>query len=161
MTGERRQAGPPTIPDVARRAGVSSATAGRALGGYGYTSEETRKRVLAAADELGYRRNEIARSMATGRTFTIGVVIADIENPFFASATRAIRGFLTALSAEDWQAGITDIVACCTSVAQLSGGILGLGSKVCDNEKAVLARVAAELERGHKEEAEAFEKKLN
>jgi LacI family transcriptional regulator len=90
MTGERRQAGPPTIPDVARRAGVSSATAGRALGGYGYTSEETRRRVLEAADALGYRRNEIARSMATGRTFTIGVVIADIENPFFASATRAI-----------------------------------------------------------------------
>lgn len=90
MTGDRRQAGTPTIPDVARRAGVSSATAGRALGGYGYTSEATRQRVLAAADALGYRRNEVARSMATGRTFTIGVVIADIENPFFARATRAI-----------------------------------------------------------------------
>jgi LacI family transcriptional regulator len=90
MTGDRPKTGTPTIPDVARRAGVSSATAGRALGGYGYTSAATRERVLAAADALGYRRNEIARSMATGRTFTIGVVIADIENPFFARATRAI-----------------------------------------------------------------------
>jgi LacI family transcriptional regulator len=82
--------GSPTIPDVARRAGVSTATAARALGGYGAVSESAREAVLAAAEELGYRRNELARAMITGRTNTIGLVIADIENPFFAAAARGV-----------------------------------------------------------------------
>ena len=80
----------PTIPDVARRAGVSTATAARALGSYGAVSESAREAVLAAAAELGYRRNELARAMITGRTNTIGLVIADIENPFFAGAARGV-----------------------------------------------------------------------
>jgi LacI family transcriptional regulator len=82
--------GSPTIPDVARRAGVSTATAARALGGYGAVSESARDAVLAAAEELGYQRNELARAMITGRTNTIGLVIADIENPFFARAARGV-----------------------------------------------------------------------
>src|SRR4051794_3427703 len=82
--------GSPTIPDVARRAGVSTATAARALGGYGAVSESAREAVLAAAEELGYQRNDLARAMITGRTNTIGLVIADIENPFFARAARGV-----------------------------------------------------------------------
>ena len=82
--------GSPTIPDVARRAGVSTATAARALGGYGAVSEASRSAVLTAAEELGYRRNDLAASMITGRTQTIGLVIADIENPFFAGAVRGV-----------------------------------------------------------------------
>ena len=69
---------------------MSTATAGRALGGYGPVSDPTRERVLAAAERLGYRANSLARSMITGTTSTLGVVIADIENPFFARATRGI-----------------------------------------------------------------------
>jgi LacI family transcriptional regulator len=79
-----------TIPDVARLAGVGAATAARALGGYGHVSEKTRVKVLAAAEELGYRANALARSMITGRTNSIGLVVADIENPFFAAVTRAV-----------------------------------------------------------------------
>jgi LacI family transcriptional regulator len=79
-----------TIPDVARRAGVSTATAARALGGYGAASESARTAVLRAAEELGYRRNDLARAMITGRTNTLGLVIADIENPFFARAARGV-----------------------------------------------------------------------
>jgi LacI family transcriptional regulator len=82
--------GSPTIPDVARRAGVSTATAARALGGYGAVSEASRSAVLTAAEELGYRRNDLAASMITGRTQTLGLVIADIENPFFAGAVRGV-----------------------------------------------------------------------
>jgi LacI family transcriptional regulator len=80
----------PTIPDVARLAGVSSATAARALGGYGSVSAAARAKVLAAAEEVGYRVNGVARSMITGRTMTLGVVVGDIENDFF---SRAVRGF--------------------------------------------------------------------
>jgi LacI family transcriptional regulator len=76
----------PTITDVARSAGVSFATAARALGGYGSTSAEARHRVERAARDLGYRKNSLARSMKTGRTQTVGFVGADINNPFFAKA---------------------------------------------------------------------------
>jgi LacI family transcriptional regulator len=79
-----------TVLDVAKLAGVSTATAARALGGYGSVSAATQKRVLDAAAELGYRPNALARSMITGLTHSIGVVLADIENPFFYGALRGI-----------------------------------------------------------------------
>ncbi len=63
-----------TITDVARAAGVSTATAGRVLGGYGYTSEGKKEQVLKAAQSLGYRPNALARSLITGKTRTLGVV---------------------------------------------------------------------------------------
>ncbi|WP_442543015.1 LacI family DNA-binding transcriptional regulator [Arthrobacter sp. KN11-1C] len=79
-----------TVADVAKAAQVSKAQAARALGNYGAVSEEVRDRVLAAAEELSYRPNELARSMNTGRSNTIGVVVGDIENPHFGLATRGI-----------------------------------------------------------------------
>lgn len=85
---------PGTIRDVAREAGVSQATAARALAGYGYVSAATRLRVRAAATAIGYRPNAVARSLVSGATRTIGVVVGDIENPFFASAARGIADVL-------------------------------------------------------------------
>ncbi|MBB6402897.1 LacI family DNA-binding transcriptional regulator [Arthrobacter sp. AZCC_0090] len=79
-----------TVADVAKAAQVSKAQAARALGNYGAVSEEVRGRVLAAAEELSYRPNELARSMNTGKSNTIGVVVGDIENPHFGLATRGI-----------------------------------------------------------------------
>lgn len=79
-----------TIADVARLAGVSTATAGRVLGGYGYTSDSKKEQVLKAARSLGYRPNALARGLITGRTSTIGVVASDIANPFYASVLRGI-----------------------------------------------------------------------
>jgi LacI family transcriptional regulator len=79
-----------TIRDVARAADVSTATAGRVLGGYSSVRPDLRDRVLDAATRIDYRRNSLAGSMITGRTRMLGVVIANIENPFFAGAVRAI-----------------------------------------------------------------------
>jgi len=79
-----------TVADVAKVAQVSKAQAARALGNYGAVSEDVRERVLAAAEELSYRPNELARSMNTGKSHTIGVVVGDIENPHFGLATRGI-----------------------------------------------------------------------
>src|SRR4051794_20588413 len=90
MTQSGRRRNGATIPDVAALAGVSRATTARALGGYGSVSPETLARVRAAAEQLGYRPNALARSMITGKTFTLGAVVADIENPFFARVTRGI-----------------------------------------------------------------------
>ena len=79
-----------TITEVARRAGVSTATAGRVLGGYGYASHDIREKVRAAAQALGYRPNLLARSLITGRSQTIGIVAGDVESPFYASILRGI-----------------------------------------------------------------------
>lgn len=79
-----------TVADVARKAGVGKSTASRALGAYGAVSADVRLRVLAAAEDLNYRPNEVARTMNTGRSRTIGVIVGDIENPYFSVAIRGI-----------------------------------------------------------------------
>jgi len=84
------------IADVARMAGVSKSTASRALTGSGYTSEETRRRVLAAADALGYVASTSAVSLATGRTQNVGVVMPYVTRWFFAEVLEGIQDALLA-----------------------------------------------------------------
>ncbi|MBP2463863.1 MULTISPECIES: LacI family DNA-binding transcriptional regulator [unclassified Rhizobium] len=79
-----------TILDVAQNAGVAKATAARVLGNYGTASPEVREKVLEAAKKLGYQANELARSMTTGKSKTIGVIVGDIENQYFGQAVRGI-----------------------------------------------------------------------
>ncbi|MVA63801.1 LacI family DNA-binding transcriptional regulator [Agrobacterium vitis] len=79
-----------TILDVAQSAGVSKATAARVLGSYGIVSVEVTEKVRDAAKKLGYEANELARSMTTGRSKTIGVIVGDIQNPYFGQAVRGI-----------------------------------------------------------------------
>ncbi len=81
---------PVTVADVAAAARVSKAAAARVLGGYGSVSSGVKARVLDAARALDYRPNELARTMTTGRSGTIGVVVGDIENPFFGLAVRGL-----------------------------------------------------------------------
>lgn len=83
-----------TVKDVSKVAGVSSATASRVLGNYGYVSEETRTLVLEAARKLGYRPHSLAKSLVTGETKTVGFVVGDIENPFFASLAKWVNALL-------------------------------------------------------------------
>ncbi|WP_336629725.1 MULTISPECIES: LacI family DNA-binding transcriptional regulator [unclassified Microbacterium] len=92
MRSERsRPSTSPTIAEVAAEAGVGKATAARTLGNYGAVSPQARARVLAAAEKLRYRPNSLARSMTTGVTHTLGVIVADISNPFFAGVIRGIE----------------------------------------------------------------------
>jgi len=101
-----------TIVDVARAAGVSRATAARVLGDYGYAGTEARQRVVDAAKRLAYQPNLLARSMKTGRSKMIGVVVADIENLYFGRAIRAItdtaraKGFGVVLATTDEDIGL-------------------------------------------------------
>ncbi len=90
MTNLKPRSKAPTVADVARAAKVSKAQAARALGGYGAVSEEVQERVSSAALQLGYRPNALARSMNTGRSNTIGVIVGDIENPHFGLALRGM-----------------------------------------------------------------------
>jgi LacI family transcriptional regulator len=80
-----------TIGDVAHRAGVSTATVSRVLSGALRARPETRDRVILAARELGYRPSGIARSLKLRTTRTLGLIVTDIENPFFPQLVRAVE----------------------------------------------------------------------
>ncbi len=82
---------PPRIKDVARRAGVSSATVSRVLSNHPHVSPETREKVLRAIEELGYRPSRVARSLRAQRSRIIGLIISDIQNPFFTALVRAVE----------------------------------------------------------------------
>jgi|HigsolmetaAR201D_1030396.scaffolds.fasta_scaffold03967_7 LacI family transcriptional regulator len=80
-----------TIADVAREAGVSPQTVSRVINNKGEIRPETRRTVLEVIERLGYRPSSIARSLATKRTFTIGLVIPDIANPFWPEIARGVE----------------------------------------------------------------------
>jgi DNA-binding LacI/PurR family transcriptional regulator len=80
-----------TIRDVAARAGVSTATVSRALRGGVGVDPATRARVEAAARELRYRPSGIARSLKLRSTRTLGLIVTDIENPYFPQIIRAVE----------------------------------------------------------------------
>lgn len=77
-----------TVRDVARHAGVAVSTVSHALSGRRHVSAATVARVHAAIEELDYRPNALARAMITGRSRTLGLVLPDIVNPFFAHVVR-------------------------------------------------------------------------
>lgn len=92
MDGKKsREERAPTIEDVANHVGLSVATVGRALGGYGRVSTATRERVARAARELNYHPNTIARGMKEQRTRTVGLIVGNIINPFFSTIVRAVE----------------------------------------------------------------------
>lgn len=86
-----------TSRDVARVAGVSQTTVSRVLSNSPNVSEETRKRIEAAFEKLGYEPNGPARAMRTNRSGTIGVVVSRIDNPFYPELLQALSRELDAL----------------------------------------------------------------
>src|SRR5215216_7712692 len=79
------------IKDVAARAGVSSATVSRVLSNKPHVSAEVRRRILAAIEELDYQPSRVARSLRVQRSRIIGLIISDIQNPFFNTLARAVE----------------------------------------------------------------------
>ena len=76
--------------DVARLAGVSRSAVSRSYTPGAYVSDETRRKVLEAAEALGYHPNALARSLITRRTGIIGIVSTDLDNPFYAALLQAL-----------------------------------------------------------------------
>ena len=79
-----------TIYDVAREAGVSMATVSRVVNGNKNVKENTRKKVLEVIDRLDYRPNAVARGLTSKKTTTVGVVIPNIANSYFATLAKGI-----------------------------------------------------------------------
>ena len=97
----------PTLDDVAKEANVSQKTASRVLNNEKYVRPEVRHRVEEAILRLGYRSNDLARTLKLGATRTIGLVVTDISNPFYAACALGVarvarrRGYTVLLSSSD------------------------------------------------------------
>lgn len=81
----------PTSQDVAKQAGVSVATVSRVLNNSPHVSQRVRHKVLSAVEELNYQPNRTAQRLRAGRSHVIGLIISDIQNPFFTSVVRGIE----------------------------------------------------------------------
>jgi len=84
-----------TIYDVAREANVSMATVSRVVNGNPNVKPSTRKKVQEVIERLGYRPNAVARGLASKKTTTVGVIIPDISNTYFAELARGIEDIAT------------------------------------------------------------------
>lgn len=82
------------LKDIAKELGVSVITASKALRGERDVSEETRQRILKRMVELKYKPNLLARGLASGKTFSVGLVVPDLLHPFFAEFAKALNGVL-------------------------------------------------------------------
>jgi DNA-binding LacI/PurR family transcriptional regulator len=85
---------PPTMKDVARFAGVSISTVSHVLNKTRRVEEETKKKVLSAIKELGYRPNIVARSLRKKSTNTIGLIVSNIANLFYPEVVRGVEDIL-------------------------------------------------------------------
>ncbi|MCI2421754.1 LacI family transcriptional regulator [Saccharopolyspora sp. K220] len=82
------------LKDIAVQLDLAVSTVSRALNGHPHVDERTRSRVLAAAESLGYRPNALAQALRSSRTHTIGLVVPDILNPFYASSAAVLQNHL-------------------------------------------------------------------
>ncbi len=135
------------ISEVAARAGVSKATASRALSGVGYVSDTARERVRDAAAELGYVPSTSAVSLATGRTQNIGVVMPYVNRWFFAEVLEGIQEALlehgldlTLYDAKPGTAGRARIFDDFLARKRFDG-LIAVGLEPADHELELLTRI--------------------
>lgn len=118
-----------TIADVATRAGVSKATVSRVFSRPQTVRPETRDRVLATARDLSFQPSRIARSLARGRTGSIGLVVPDVANPYFGPVIKAVqrearRQELTVFTADSDEFDADEFTLSSTLALQADGLIL-------------------------------------
>ncbi len=82
---------PATISQIAQRAGVSTATVSHVINNTRFVSQTLRQRVQQAVDELGYTPNTLARGLRAAHSATLGLIVPNIANPFFAEMARSIQ----------------------------------------------------------------------
>jgi LacI family transcriptional regulator, fructose operon transcriptional repressor len=80
-----------SIKDVAQKAGVSISTVSRVLSNKPYVSDDVRDRVMQAVQELDYRPNQVARSLRSQQSTSLGLIVSDVCNPFFTDVSRAVE----------------------------------------------------------------------
>jgi LacI family fructose operon transcriptional repressor len=131
----------PSIKDVATEAGVSTATVSRVLSNKPYITDGVRERVMVAVKKLGYRPNQVARSLRSQQSTTIGLIVSDVCNPFFTDVSRTVedcayeQGYSVFLcnSDGDEKKELTYLQE--MSDKNVAGVILSPTKKTCDNFK--------------------------
>ena len=91
MSGERIRPQRPTIRDVARQANVSVGTVSSVINNRTVVAEETRRHVLRLIAELGYEPNSAAQTLKRGRISSIGIIVPDLKNPYFAAVAEGVE----------------------------------------------------------------------
>ncbi|GAB3939869.1 LacI family DNA-binding transcriptional regulator [Kribbella albertanoniae] len=140
---------PVTLLDVARRAGVSVATASRVLnGGDRVPRPELQERVKAAADELGYTPNAQAQALAKSSTNVVGILVHDIEDPYFAAIANGVMRAadernLLVMMASTFRDAEREIAYLASLRAQRARAAVMIGSRRTDAES--LARTSSEV----------------
>lgn len=138
-----------TLLDVAQRAGVSVATASRVLnGGDRVPRPELQERVKAAADELGYTPNAQAQALAKSSTNVVGILVHDIEDPYFAAIANGVMRAadernLLVMMASTFRDADREIAYLASLRAQRARAAVMIGSRRTDEES--LARTATEV----------------
>ncbi len=129
-----------TIKDIAKKAGVSYATVSRALNNRPEVSEKTRREIQRLAAEMGYKPNAIARGLVTKETFTLGLIIPDITNPFFPEVARGVEeaasdaGYSVFLCNTNWDVKKEKTYIELLEEKRVDGLIL---ASVCEDEKSL------------------------
>lgn len=130
--------GSPTIYDIAELAGVNPSTVSRALNKPGRINAKTEEKIKSAAKQLNYRVNPMARSLPTGRTKTLAVIVADITNPMFFDAVRGAElaaaklGYTTVI-AESQESGSKEATAVERIIPAVDGVVLAT-TRLSDSE---------------------------
>jgi LacI family transcriptional regulator len=117
------------LADVAARAGVSRSTASRALTGNGYAAPDVRERVRQVAEELGYIPDANARSLKARSTPTVGLLVSDLRNPFYAELAAGAGSVLrkhgyTIVLVDDAGSDVEELAAARTFLAMRVAGVL-------------------------------------
>lgn len=119
--GGRRRGGRPTVIDVAHAAGVSKSLVSLVMRQAPQVSDEKRARVLAAAEQLGYRMNAAARSLSVQRSGTVAVLVSDLGNPALVGIVEAAGPLLEA-------AGLNPVLGSAVRPSRCPGGELDVGT---------------------------------
>ena len=133
-----------TILQVAQKAGVSPTTVSHVINKTRFVSAETTERVMLAMDELGYRPNALARSLRRGETHTLGLILPDSANPFFAEMGRVIEieafqhGYSVVLCNTDDNAQKETVYAQVLSTKQVDGTIFVAAGEESDSVETLL-----------------------
>lgn len=134
------------MEDVAREAGVSRSLVSLVFQGSPKVADATRARVVAVAEDLGYRPNALARSLASSRTSTIGILVDDLRNPFFAKALTALEDAAAAagsraLLADGRRDARREEEAVRTFADHRVDGVVAVSPRLADGTLAELARL--------------------
>ena len=133
-----------TIREVSLRAGVSISTVSRVLNKSGPTSEKTRKKVVRAAEQLGYQPNSLARGLATKRTGGVGIVVNSLSSPFYSALLQGIENVVEEnnmhLLVVNGRANVERENACVQYLQQRADAVIGFFEALSDDDLIELAR---------------------